>query len=86
MNNTKKELKSRKLAQIRSEQWQLTSCIARNKRLEKQLQAKEEEVLERVVGTLYEKRKELLDLLSRFESEDVKRDKIKEELIKKLEK
>jgi len=50
------------------------------------LQAKEEEVVERVVGTLYEKRKELLDLLSRFESEDVKRDKIKEELIKKLEK
>ena len=50
------------------------------------LQAKEEEVIERVVGTLYEKRKELLDLLSRFESEDVKRDKIKEELIKKLEK
>ena len=48
MNKTKKELKSRKLAQIRSEQWQLTSCIARNKRLEKQLQAKEEEVEERI--------------------------------------
>ena len=45
MNKSKKELKSRKLAQIRSEQWQLTSCIARNKRLEKQLQAKEEEVV-----------------------------------------
>ena len=52
--------------------------------LEKALQAKEEEVLERVVGTLYEKRKELLDLLSRFESEDVKRDKIKEEFIKSV--
>ena len=50
------------------------------------LQAKEEEVIERVVGTLHEKREELLDLLLRYESEDVKRDKIKEELIKKLEK
>jgi len=50
MTKSKKELKSRKLAQIRSEQWQLTSCIARNKRLEKQLQAKEEEMYKQVAG------------------------------------